>query len=507
MTKPYLAHAPQLHSTIAAPGTNRYRPWVQLPVPSQSPIRSGFRFAILFEQVKCGRAPRSLCTSAIVILLWASHRTEAAPLTIPPPPDELRQRVNAQINQEYPSLEALYKHLHTHPELSLREEQTGLRIGEELTKSGFTVTTHVGGHGVVAILRNGEGPTLLLRTDLDALPVKEDTGAPYASSVRMLDEKGVEVPVMHACGHDIHMTVLVGTGRLLSQFKDIWRGTLILIGQPGEERGHGARNLLSDGLFERFPKPDLCLALHVSATMPTGTIGYVEGYAMANVDSVDLTIRGVGGHGAWPQSTKDPIVLAAETVLAFQTIVSRETTPGEAAVVTVGSIHGGTKHNVIPDQVDLQLTLRSYTDEVRQHTIQSIQRITRGLAQAAGIPEDRMPVMTIKNDFTPALYNNPDLTRRVAGAFQAWLGQENVRAEKPVMGGEDFSEYGRTPDKIPVALFWLGAVAPERIKEQERSGVALPSLHSSRFLPVAEPTIKTGIMALTSAVATLAGKN
>jgi hippurate hydrolase len=411
------------------------------------------------------------------------------------------QEIAHRIEGEYASLQALYTHLHAQPELSLDEQQTGRRIGEELRTAGFSVTMEVGGHGVVGVLRNGPGPTFLLRTDLDALPVQEQTGAAYASQVKTTNALGSEVSVMHACGHDVHMTVLVGTARLLSALKDRWHGTAVLIGQPAEEVGSGARQMLADGLFSRFPKPDFCLALHVSAKLPAGTIGYVEGFALANVDSVDLTIRGVGGHGAWPQSTKDPIVLAAETVLALQTIVSRETPPGEAAVVTVGSIHGGTKHNVIPDEVNLQLTLRSFTEEVRQHTIKSIDRIIRGLAQAAGVPEDRMPTMRVRQeDFTPALYNDPALTRRVVRALKGTLGEHNVRQEKPVMGGEDFSEYGRTSDKIPVSLFWLGAVDPDRVKESERTGQPLPSLHSSRFLPLAEPTIKTGIQGLTAAV-------
>jgi hippurate hydrolase len=302
------------------------------------------------------------------------------------------------------------------------------------------------------------------------------------------------------------MTVLVGAARALSHFKDNWRGTLVLIGQPAEEKGEGARKMLADGLFTRFPKPDAWLALHVSARLPAGTVGYVEGFAMANVDSVDLTIRGLGGHGAWPHLTKDPVVLAAETVLALQTIVSRETPPGEAAVVTVGSIHGGTKHNVIPDEVALQLTLRSFKETVRQNTIHSIQRIVRGLAQAAGVPEDRMPIFKLRDDFTPALYNDPELTHRVVNALKPWFGSDNLRAESPVMGGEDFSEYGRTADKIPVSLFWLGAVDPARVKESERTAETLPSLHSSRFLPLEEPTIKTGVQTLCAAVFSLAPK-
>src|SRR2546422_237000 len=419
----------------------------------------------------------------------------------------LREPLQARANQEYPRLFELYKHLHTHPELSLHEEQTGQRVADELKEAGFEVTTRVGGHGVVGVLRNGRGPTILVRTDLDALPVKEQTGLPYASTVRATDDKGAAVEVMHACGHDVHMTVLVGAARTLVSLKDRWQGTLVMIGQPAEEKGSGARKMLADGLFTRFPKPDYCLALHVKADLPAGSVGYIEGYALGNVDSLDITIRGVGGHGAWPHKTKDPIVLAAEAVLAFQTIVSREIAPGEPAVVTVGSIHGGTKHNIIPDEGMLQLTLRSYTDQVREQTIAAIKRITGGLAEAAGLPEDRMPIVVLRDqEFTPATYNDPGLTRRVAAALKEWLGEANVRPAKPVMGGEDFSEYGRTPDKIPICLFWLGAVKPELVQESEKTGKPLPSLHSSQFAPLPEPTITTGVIAMTAAVLELAGK-
>jgi len=419
----------------------------------------------------------------------------------------LREPLQARANQEYPRLFELYKHLHTHPELSLHEEQTGQRVADELKATGFEVTTRVGGHGVVGVLRNGRGPTILVRTDLDALPVKEQTGLPYASTVRATDDKGAEVEVMHACGHDVHMTVLVGAARTLVSLKDRWQGTLVMIGQPAEEKGSGARKMLADGLFTRFPKPDYCLALHVKADLPAGSLGYIEGYALGNVDSMDITIRGVGGHGAWPHKTKDPIVLAAQIVLALQTIVSREIAPGEPAVVTVGSIHGGTKHNIIPDEVQLQLTLRSYTDEVRAQTITAIKRMTRGLAEAAGLPEDRLPIVALQEqEFTPATYNDPALTRRLAGAFKNWFSETNVEQVKPVMGGEDFSEYGRTPDKIPICMFWLGAVKPELVLESEKTGKPLPSLHSSQFAPLPEPTIKTGVIAMTAAVLELAGK-
>ena len=415
--------------------------------------------------------------------------------------------VRAGVEKNYPSLFALYQHLHMHPELSLHEEKTSQRVAEELRRiEGIQVTTNVGGFGVVGVFKNGSGPTILVRCDLDALPVKEQTGLPYASTVMTKDDSGKEVPVMHACGHDVHMTALIGTARVLTQLKDQWSGTIVFIGQPAEERGGGAKRMLADGLFTRFPKPDFCLALHDSAELPAGTVGYVEGFALANVDSVDITVRGVGGHGAYPHTTKDPIVLAAEIVVALQTIVSREIQPGEPAVVTVGSIQGGTKHNIIPDEVKLQLTLRSYSDEVRQQTIAAVKRIVHGQALSAGVPEDHLPEMKFSEDYTPSTYNEPKLTQSLASAWENWFGQTNVIKSKPVMGGEDFSEYGRTPEKIPCCIFWVGAVKPERVAESRITGKPLPSLHSPFFAPVVEPTIKTAITAMCAAVLELAEK-
>lgn len=442
------------------------------------------------------------CCCGAALLTFSSRAAEPRPRA----GNSLQSAVQTQIDREYPSLDDLYKHLHTHPELSMQEKETGHRIAAELQRAGFTVTPDVGGTGVVGVFRNGDGPTVLLRTDLDALPVKEQTGLPYASAVRAMDEKGETVNVMHACGHDIHMSVFIGTARLLAGMKDRWQGTLVMLGQPAEERGKGARRMLADGLFTRFPRPNYCLALHCSPNLVAGTVGYVEGYALANVDSVDITIRGVGGHGAWPHTTKDPVVLAAQTILALQTIVSRETAPTEPAVVTVGSIHGGTKHNIIPDEVKLQLTLRSYSDDVRNHSVEAVKRITRGLAEAAGLPENRYPVVTVQDEFTPALFNNPELVQRVTKTIQGWLGADRVAPQKPVMGGEDFSEYGRTEHKIPVCMLWLGAVEKEMFDDHLRTGKALPSLHSSEFRPAPEPAIKTGVEIMTAAVLDLAGK-
>jgi hippurate hydrolase len=418
-----------------------------------------------------------------------------------------RDAIRPIVEREYASLEKLYVHCHAHPELSFREEKTAERVAQELKALGLEVTTRVGGHGVVGVLRNGAGPAVLIRTDLDALPVKEQTGLPYASTVRATNDLGVEVDVMHACGHDIHITSFVGAARALAQLKERWSGTLVFIGQPAEERGSGARAMLKDGLFTRFPKPDYCLALHVSSDMPAGTLGVVEGFMLANVDSVDITLRGSGGHGAWPHKTKDPIVLAAQTIMVLQTIVSRETDPLESAVVTVGSIHGGTKHNIIPDDVKLQLTVRSFSDPVRAHTLDAIRRIVRGQALSAGIPEERLPTVTIdEREFTPATYNHPELARRLGGVFRGIFGDKHVVSRKPVMGGEDFSEYGRTADQIPICIFWLGSVEPERVAESERTGKPLPALHSNLYRPAPEPTIKTGVTAMTAAVLELVGR-
>jgi hippurate hydrolase len=358
---------------------------------------------------------------------------------------------------------------------------------------------------LVGVLKNGNGPTVLVRTDLDALPVTENTGLEYASRGRVKDDQGNDVGVMHACGHDVHMTSFIGTARLLSQLKDKWRGTLVFIGQPAEERGSGARKMLADGLFTKFPRPDYCLAWHVAAELPAGAVGYCEGYALANVNSVDVTIRGVGGHGAYPHTTKDPIVIAAQTIMALQTIVSREVKPLEPAVVTVGSIHGGTKHNIIPEEVHLQLTVRSYTDAVRDQTLKAIERITKGVAAAAGVPENKLPIVTVADEYTPSTYNDPALMKRVTKTMKSILGDDKVMPKEPVMGGEDFGEYGRTSEKIPIAIFWLGTVQTERYEQSLRNGEPLPSLHSSLFAPLPEPTIKTGVMAMTAAVLDLFG--
>ena len=419
-----------------------------------------------------------------------------------------QQSIDGLIDRRLPKLLETYRYLHLHPEISYQEKNTSAFVADELRKLGFEVAEHFGvysdarrtSYGLVGVMKNGDGPVVMIRTDLDALPLEEKTGLAYASTVKTRDDAGNEVPVMHACGHDIHMTSFLGTAAILSELKSRWRGTVVMIGQPSEERGAGANALLRGGLYTEFPKPDYILALHDNATMQAGVVGLCEGYTLASVTSVDLLVRGVGGHGAYPQATKDPIVLASEIVLALQTIVSRENSPLDPAVVTVGSIHGGTKHNIIPDEVRLQITVRAYKEEVRKKILAAIERIAKGIAMAAGVPADRMPVVSVdESEYTASTYNNPEFTRRVSRTLQAALGKENVLKVDPVMGGEDFGAYS-LDDKIPLCIFWLGAIDPAKIEKSRMDGTPLPSLHSSLFEPLPEPTIRTGMKATTSVV-------
>ncbi len=445
---------------------------------------------------------RLICLAAVILL---NLTTVVAQSTLDP-----------LVEQELPALVTTYKTLHASPELSYAEAKTAAFVAGELRTLGFDVTERVGkyeqpgltGYGVVAVLKNGDGPVVWVRSDMDALPVEEQTGLPYASQVKMKTPvSGEEVSVMHACGHDVHIATLLGTARTLVKLKDRWRGTLVLVGQPAEERGAGAKAMLSDGLYTRFPRPAYVLALHDDATLEAGKVGYVEGYALANVNSVDIIIRGVGGHGAYPHTTKDPIVIAAQVVLALQTIVSRENSPLDPAVVTVGSINGGTKHNIIPNEVRLQLTVRTYKEEVRQRVLASIARITKSIAEAAGVRADKLPTVSVREDeFTPATYNNPELTRRLVATLQSTLGADNVVKREPVMGGEDFGRFGLDGQQIPVTLFWLGAVDPVKVEQSLKTGTPLPSLHSSLFAPLPEPTIRTGVKAMTTAVLELMKK-
>lgn len=402
--------------------------------------------------------------------------------------------------KETPSLTALYKDLHANPELSLHEEQTAVRIAKELREAGLEVTEKVGGHGVVGVLKNGAGPVILVRTDLDALPVKEQTDLPYSSSKTVKDDLGREVSVMHACGHDIHMACFIGTARVLAQTRDQWHGTVVMIGQPAEERILGARLMLRAGLYSRFPTPEKAVALHCTSDLPHGTVGIMEGYAMANVDTLEILVRGVGAHGSMPHLGKDPILLASQLVVALQSIVSREVKAGDPAVVTVGSIHGGTKANIIPDEVRLQLTIRSYKPETRDLLIAAIKRITKSLAEAAGMPPEKMPEVTVTDERTPSLYNTPELTNRVRSVLEKTVGRDKVLTVQSTMGGEDFAEFGITKEKIPLCMFRLGTQPPETVAEARAKGITLPSLHSPFFKPVPEPTIQTGVQAMSAVV-------
>ncbi len=406
-----------------------------------------------------------------------------------------------QVNAIYPDVEALYLDLHRNPELSLHEQQTAAKLAERMKALGYEVTTGVGGTGVVAVLRNGQGATVLLRTDMDALPVEEKTGLPYASQVVVKSDSGATVPVMHACGHDVHMSSWFGTAKLMATNRQRWHGTLILIGQPAEEIGAGAAAMLKDGLFTRFPKPNFALAIHDDASLPAGQVGYTPGYTMASSDSVDITIFGRGGHGAQPQNTVDPIVIAARTVLALQTIVSRENNPLDPAVITVGTIHGGTKNNIIPDEVKLQLTVRSYKPEVRKHLLASIERVAKGEALAGGAP--REPLVKVE-PAANATYNDPELTKRLAATLRTTLGQANVVEVSPRMVFEDFSEFSLAG--VPSVIFWVGGVERTKFSAAQQSGTPLPGLHSSLWAPDREPTLKTAITVETAELLELLGR-
>jgi amidohydrolase len=406
-----------------------------------------------------------------------------------------------QIDAVYPQVEALYLDLHRNPELSFHEEKTAAKIAEQLRRLGYEVTTAVGGNGVVGVLKNGGGPAVMLRAELDALPVPEKTGLPYASHVTTHDDRGVEVPVMHACGHDLHMAVGIGTAALLAQNKDRWHGTFIYVGQPAEERIGGATAMMKDGLFTRFPKPDFAFAVHDSNGLPAGKVGYTPGFSASNADSVNVTVYGVGGHGSAPQETIDPIVIAARTIMSWQTIVSREIDPQDPAVITVGSIHGGTKNNIIPDEVVMQLTVRSYKDEVRKHLLASIERIAMAESEAAGAPKKPL-VQHVEG--VGAVYNDPQVTNRIADRLKQVMGNDNVVLGRPIMASDDFAEYRF--GGIPSVMLELGAVNPAKYAEAKKSGAPLPGPHSPYFAPDREPSLKTGIEVEMAAILELMGK-
>ncbi|MCU0706462.1 MAG: amidohydrolase [Fimbriiglobus sp.] len=434
------------------------------------------------------------------LLLLPSALFAADPKPAPPP--HLAD-VDQQIDTHADDLLKLYKHLHSHPELSLQEKESAARMAAELEKLGFAVTTKVGGHGVVGVLKNGDGPTVWYRADMDALPVTEQTGLDYASKVRTKDRSGNDVGVMHACGHDVHMTCFVGVARTLVALKKHWSGTLVLVAQPAEEIGAGARMMIEDGLFKRFPKPDFAVALHADAQLPVGQIHYSEGLAMANVDTVDLTIKGKGGHGAAPHTTVDPVVLAAQVIVDLQTIVSREVEPGEPAVVTVGSIHAGTKHNIIPNECKLQLTVRSTTDKTRDAVLKAIERKAKAHAEAARAPAPEMKVHL--DEFCPLLSNDPKLTKRLVTLFGTVLGPENLIPRKPIMGGEDFSRFGSTG--APICMYFLGTIDPEKYAASKKDGgKPLPSTHNDGYAPLPGPSIKVGVRTMSLAVLDLMAK-
>jgi hippurate hydrolase len=396
------------------------------------------------------------------------------------------QWIDAHLNE----VVELYKVLHKSPELSYEEAQTAARMATELKQLDCEVVTNLGGHGVIGILRNGPGKTLMLRADMDALPVVEQTGLDYASQVKTEDRRGATVGVMHACGHDIHMANLVGVARMLAAHRDLWSGTAIFLFQPAEERGAGAKAMLEDGLFVKYPRPDFAVALHVAADLPAGTVSTLPGFVQANVDSVDITINGRGGHGAYPETTIDPVVIAAKLVLDLQTVVSREIKATDPAVITVGSIQAGTKHNIIADDCKLQLTVRSYSPEVRQQLWSAIRRKAKAAADSAGAPEPEIKI----GEGTPSLYNDPELTAQVLGSLESTLGSNALVESPPTMGGEDFSRYGLAG--VPICMYKLGSVSPARLKEFEKLQTPPPSLHSPLYYPQPAETLAAGIKSM-----------
>jgi hippurate hydrolase len=402
------------------------------------------------------------------------------------------------IRADMPMLMSLYRDLHANPELSMQEVRTPAKLAAEVRKLGFDVTEHVGKTGVVAVMKNGPGPVLLLRADMDALPVTEQTGLPFASKVRGTSRSGIETGVMHACGHDTHVATWLGTARRMAAMKDQWSGTLVMILQPGEETVEGAKAMLEDGLYTRFPKPDYLLAFHDAAALPAGQIGITPRYALASVDSVNITIHGIGGHGAYPQTTKDPIVLGARIVGALQTLVSRENNPFEPAVVTVGSFHAGTKNNIISDEAKLQLTVRSYPLDVQKKLIDGIRRIVRGEAIAAGIPEDKMPEVTI-SETAPSTFNTDEFGSRLRALFSNHFGADRVIASKPIMASEDFSQFWQADKSKQAVIFWVGGTPKAKWDAAGGDESKLPSLHSPFWAPVAEAVISSATEALTVA--------
>lgn len=423
----------------------------------------------------------------------------------------LALEVGPVVESELAPLVETYRTFHRAPELSRHEKDTAARFAAELRRAGYTVTENIGRYddgtpafGVVGVLENGPGPRLLLRSDMDGLPVTEETGADYASRVRTHNAAGQEVGVMHACGHDIHMTSMIGTARALATLRSHWSGTLMIVGQPAEETGEGSRAMLADRLYERFGQPDLAIAMHDTNARAAGTVSVTSGPAMSSVTSVDVVLRGVGGHGARPQDVIDPIVMAGEFIVQLQTIVSRQEDPRDPTIVTIGAIHGGTKRNIIPNEVTLELSTRAFSDKARNIILDGIRRTAAGVALAAGVPADRAPTVTvIDHETTPVTFNDPALTSRVRNALEKALGTQNVLDEPLVMVSEDFDNFALTAHRIPAVLFWLGAADPAAYAAAVAAGKLPPGLHTSRFLPAPEATLRTGVTAMTSVALTI----
>jgi len=441
------------------------------------------------------------CASPLLCLMAAAAAAAAA----------AAQDLPAVVERELPGLVTTYEGIHAHPELSHHEEHTAALLASELRNAGYTVTERIGkypdgtqAYGVVAILENGAGPRLLIRTDMDALPIVEETGVRYASHVKAKNAAGQEIGVMHACGHDVHVSTMIGTARALADSRSHWHGTVMIVGQPSEETVDGAKAMLADHLYERFGRPNFAIALHDTNLRAAGTVGIVSGPLLAGVTSVDVTLRGIGGHGALPQNGKDPIVMAGEFIVELQTIVSRQEDPHDPSVVTIGDIHGGTKRNVIPYEVKMELTTRAFSDKAMKIIVDGIKRTAQGVALSAGVPDDRQPIVTVLDDeSSPATYNDPALTLRVKAALLTALGAPNVIDDEPLMASEDFGLFGLEGKQIPTVMFWLGAMDPAKLAAAQAAGQTLPGPHTSRFEPVPEPTLRTGVIAMTSVAAAL----
>ena len=412
----------------------------------------------------------------------------------------IKNEFKSYLEKDIPYLKNLYLDIHQNPEISLMEKETSIKLADELKKIGFDVTENFGGYGIVGVYKNGNGPTILYRTDMDALPMEEKTELPYASKVITKNFDGNDVGTMHSCGHDMHMTVWTGTARALVERKDDWNGTIIMIGQPAEEIGAGAAMMLKEGLFEKFPVPNYGIALHSSPTIPSGKVGFGKGYIMANTESVDIKVYGQGAHGASPHMSIDPIVTASVIIMELQTIVSRNINPLDDAVITVGSIKGGTKHNIIPDEVDLQLTIRTYKEEVRNLIHKRIKEICNGVASSMGLEKSRWPKVVIPDTFTPANYNDEKLVDIMKKVSISAIGDENVVVSEPQMVGEDFARYGSTDHDIPTVMYWLGTVPKERIEKYNLGEYALPALHSPFYYPEIENSIRTGVLVSTESL-------